>query len=104
MRPLACTTRDSQGHLTRVLAGFLLDGCTLDQKDLPDVGNVEGRIERCTAPDASRLDATVILWCDLDKVGGFAVLEQEAISRSSVGWLPLQSPKRPCAWEDFKGR
>ena len=53
-------TRDPQRDLTRMLAGLFLDGFTLDQKDLPDVGEVEVRIERRTALDASRFDAAVI--------------------------------------------
>ena len=70
-------TRDPQRNLTRVLAGLFLDGFTLNQKDLPDVREVEIRIERRTAPDASRFDAAVIGRRDLDEVGGAARLKQQ---------------------------
>lgn len=56
---------------------MLLDGFPLDQKDLPDVGEVEVRIERRTAPDAPRLNAAVIGWGDLDEVSGGARLKQQ---------------------------
>ena len=69
-------TRDPQCNLTRVFAGVLLDGFTLNQKDLPDVGEVEVGIELGTAPDASRLDAPVIGRGDFDEVSGTARLKQ----------------------------
>lgn len=55
---------------------FFIEGFTLDQKDLTDMGEVEVRIERRTAPHAPRFNASVIGRCDLDKVGGAALLGQ----------------------------
>jgi hypothetical protein len=61
----------------RGFAGFLVDGFTLDQKDLTDVGKVDVCVERCTAPNAPRLDASVISRCLLNEVGGTALVEQQ---------------------------
>ena len=80
-------TRHPQRDLTRVFAGVLRDGFTLDQKDLPDVGEVEVGIKRGTAPDTPRLDAAVIGRRDLDEVGGRTRLEQDgkiAVQRGLV--------------------
>jgi hypothetical protein len=82
-------TRDSQGNLTRVLAGLLLDGFTLDQKDLTDVGKIEVGIERRTAPDAARLDAPVIGGRDFDEVGSCTLLEQQRDSALQPGLVAL---------------
>ena len=54
---------------------FLSMALTLDQIDLPDMRKVEVGIERATAPDPPRLDATVIGRRDLDEIGRLAVLE-----------------------------
>ena len=70
-------TRDSQRNLTRMLAGFFLDAFPLNQKDLADVGEVEVRIERRTAPNAARLDATMLARRDRDEISGIALLEQQ---------------------------
>ena len=80
-------TRDSQRNLTRMLACFFLDGFTLDQEHLADMGKVEVGIERRTAPNvasiqrlllAARLDATMVARRDLDKIRGIALLEQQS--------------------------
>jgi hypothetical protein len=70
-------TRDPQRDLTRALACVLLDGFALDQKDLPDVREVEVRIERRTTTDAPRLKAAVIGRGDLDEIGGGTRLAQQ---------------------------
>ena len=81
----AAATRDPRRDLTRELAGFFLDGFTLDQKHLADMGKVEVGIERRTAPNvasiqrlllAARLDAAIVGRCDLDEISGIALLEQ----------------------------
>ena len=82
-------TRDPQRDLTRVLAGVLLDGLAFDQKDLPDMGKVEVRIQRRTAPDASRLNASVIGRGDLDEVGGLTRLEQDGKIALQCGVVAL---------------
>ena len=69
-------TRDSQSNLTRMLAGFFLDGFPLDQKHLADVGKVEVGIERRTAPNSARLNAPMPARRDLDEIRGIALLEQ----------------------------
>ena len=61
-------TRDPQRDITPVHTGFLVDGFALDQKDLTDMGEVEGRIERCTTPNAPRLPATMLGRHDLDEI------------------------------------
>ena len=77
-RSLLCSaTRDSQRNLTRVLAGFFLDAFPLDQKHLADVGEVEVRIERRTAPNTARLDAAMLARRDRDEISGIALLEQQ---------------------------
>ena len=70
-------TRDSQCNLTRMLAGFFLDGFTLDQEHLANVREVDVGIERRTAPNAARLDAPMLARRDLDKIRGTALLEQQ---------------------------
>ena len=70
-------TRDSQSNLTRMLAGFFLDGFPLDQEHLANVGKVDVRIERRTAPNAARLDAPMFARRDLDEIRGIALLEQQ---------------------------
>jgi len=74
---LRYATRDPQPDRTRAIDGGFLEGFTLDQKDLPDVGNVEVRIERRSAPHAPRLKAAVNGRRDLDEVGGCVLLEQQ---------------------------
>lgn len=82
-------TRDAQGNFIRVLAGVLLDGFSLDQKDLPDVGEVEVRIERRTTPDAPRLKAAVIGRGDLDEIGGGTLLKQQCDIALQCGLVTL---------------
>ena len=86
---LRCATRHPQRDLTRVLAGFVVEGSTLDQKDLTDVGDVEVRIERRTAPNAPRLNATVIGWRDRDEVGRTALVEQQRDIAMQRRWVAL---------------
>ena len=69
--------------------GFLVDGFALDPKDLRQVGKVEVVVECGATPNAPGFDAAMIGRGDLDKVGLSAVWNWNAISRSSVGWLPL---------------
>ena len=61
----------------RVLIGFFLDGFTLDQKDLSDVGKVDVIIEHSAAPNAPRLYAAMAGRRNLDEVGRSAILEQQ---------------------------
>ena len=82
-------TGDSQRDLTRALPGLLREGFTLDQKDLPDVREIEVRLQRRTAPDAPRLHAPVIGRGNLDEVGGAARLEQERDLALQAGLVPL---------------
>ncbi len=82
-------TRDPQRDLTRALAGVLREGFPLDQKDLPDVREVEGRIERGTAPDAPRLNASVIGWRDLDEGGSLTRLKPPRDLALQRGLVPL---------------
>jgi len=71
--------RHAQRNVTTGLAGLFLDGFTLDQKDLADVGKVNIRIERRTAPNAPRFNTSLIsrCGCDLDEVSGGTLLERQ---------------------------
>lgn len=60
-----------------MLAGFFLERFTLDQEHLTDAGKVEVRIERRTAPNAPRLNATVFGRRELDEIKGSTLLEQQ---------------------------
>ena len=99
-RLLRCPTRDPQRDITRVHAGFLVDGFALDQKDLTDMGEVAGRIERCTTLNAPRLPATMLGRHDLDEIRDAARLEQPPPWKRRGSTKVLSSskgyPKRAC--------
>ena len=74
---LGRTTGDAEGDFPGFLSGFLAASLAFDQKDLSDLREVEVVIECRTTPDSSGFDSSVIRRRDLDKVGGFPVLEGE---------------------------
>ena len=74
---LRCAARDPQCNLTALRAGLFVDGFALDQKDLTDLREVEGGIERRAAPNAPRLDAAMIGRRNLDEIRFASRLEQQ---------------------------
>ena len=93
--------RDPQRNLGRVIAGFFLDALAFDQNHLADVGKVEIRIERRTAPNAPRLDATMVGRRDLNEIRDAAPLERQgdipfqrwlvALGREMIMRLPFNN-------------
>ena len=68
--------RDPQRNLGRVIAGF--SRCArVQQKHLDDAGKVKVRMERRTAPNAPRFDATVVGRRDLNEIRDAAPLERQ---------------------------
>src|ERR1035437_4082510 len=70
------TTGNPERGLTPELARFFLDRFAFDQKHLTGVGKVEVSVERRTAPNAPRLDATMLSQCRLDEIGDAAPFKQ----------------------------
>ena len=74
-------------------------GFPLDQEHLANVREVEVGIERRTAPNAPRLDATMVARRDLDEISGIALLEQQPgiafqrRARKTVGGV-ARSPRK----------
>ena len=79
---------DCVGDIERALAGLFFDAFALDAIDLAELREVEIVIEPCAAPDAPGFDAAMIRW-RATKSGAPRFSKNNAISRSSVGWLPL---------------
>ena len=75
---LACSEdpAHAQRGLKCLLAAFLVKHLALDQKDLPDMREVQTRVERRAAPDTSCFYASVIRWGHLHKVRCPSRLEQ----------------------------
>ena len=71
-------TRDPQRDFTPVHSGPFVDRSALDETDLTDMGEVEVGIERCTTPNAPRLNATLLERHDLDQIRDAAGLEQQS--------------------------
>ena len=88
-RRLSCRTRSGEACSRRsagepvdenraVFAGFLDDGFALDDKALPDVGEVEIVVQRRCAPDAPHLDAPVGEGLLFGEIGRAVLFEMQA--------------------------